>query len=109
VPYAPQNTLFGSVSYRLPIRTDWLHSITFSGNAKAVGKIFWDEANTVSQNFYATLGASIRFESNRYSLDLWGQNLSDTNFHSFYFVSIGNAFLQRGKPRLLGVTLRVKI
>ena len=55
---------------------------------------------------YALLGAKVTFVSKNCSLDLWGENLTDTGYSTFYFMSIKNSFLQRGRPRQLGVTLR---
>lgn len=68
----------------------------------------WNEANSVKQSFYALAGASVRLEHERYSLTLWGENLTDTKYNTFYFVSIGNTFLQRGKPLRLGATVRLQ-
>ena len=109
IPYSPQNTFYAGASYCISTKNRWVEHITLSTNVKGAGRIYWDEVNKISQPFYATMGASIRVENNNYSLDLWGQNLTDTDFKTFYFVSIGNAFLQRGKPRIFGATLRVKI
>ncbi len=109
IPYSPSNTMHAGLSYTIPANCKLIDRIILSANAKGVGKIYWNEENTISQPFYTTLGASIRFESRNYSLDLWGQNLTDTDFNTFYFVSIGNSFLQRGKPRIIGATLRVNI
>lgn len=109
IPYSPTNTIFAGASYTIPSNHSWLDHITLSAHVKGTGEIYWDEANTISQPFYATAGASIRFENKKYSLDFWGQNLTDTDFNTFYFVSIGNAFLQHGKPRIIGVTLRINI
>lgn len=109
IPYSPSNTMFAQASYTLPTKKTWLENITLSANVKGVGVIYWNESNTLTQPFYATVGASVRFESQSYALDLWAQNLTDTEYKTFYFVSIGNAFLQRGKPRILGATLRIKI
>lgn len=106
IPYAPSNTLFASAGYRFPLNLDWLEVITFNVNLNGVGNIYWDEANEVKQPFYALLGGAIRFENKRYSLDVWGENLTSTDYDTFYFVSIGNAFVQRGKPCRYGVTLR---
>ena len=55
---------------------------------------------------YALLGAKVTFVSKNFSLDLWGENLTDTGYSTFYFMSIKNSFLQRGRPRQIGVTLR---
>ncbi len=109
IPYAPSNTMFAGISYTIPAKKSWLEEILISTNVKGVGSIYWNEENNISQPFYATLGAGISLKSKHYSLDLWVQNLTDTDYKTFYFVSIGNAFLQRGKPRILGTTLRIKI
>lgn len=109
IPYSPTNTMFASASYKIPTNVSWLESISLNANVKGVGEIYWDESNSMSQPFYATMGASVRFENKDYSFDLWAQNLTDTDFNTFYFVSIGNAFLQRGKPRIIGATLRINI
>lgn len=109
IPYAPHNTMFAGVSYILPVNTSWLKSLTLDMNCRGVGEIMWDEANLVKQPFYMLPGASVMMDFNKCSLTLWGENLSDTKYNTFYFVSIGNAFLQRGKPLRIGMTFRVQI
>ena len=73
------------------------------------GRIYWNEANDLYQPFYALLGASVTLAGKHYSLQLWGRNLTGTAYHTFHFVSIGHAFLQRWHGRSLGMTLRVNI
>lgn len=106
VPYAPSNTIFGGVTYTQPLNLEWIDAITVTCTARAVGDIYWDEANTVKQPLYGLLGASLRFSWHDCSLDLWGENLTATKYSTFYFVSMGNSFLQRGRPRSWGATLR---
>ncbi|MCM1518849.1 MAG: TonB-dependent receptor [Pseudoflavonifractor sp.] len=107
IPYAPENTLFVGVSYTQPVRLRWLDDIRFNLNMRGIGSIAWDEANTIVQPFYLLPSVSVMFRHDRYSLDLWAENFSDTKYNVFYFVSISNAFLQRGKPRQVGLTLRL--
>lgn len=109
IPYSPQNTMFAGVSYLLPLRASWLDRIIFDANVKGVGDIYWDEANSVKQPFYALLGGSVRLEKGVFSLTLWGDNLTNTQYNTFYFVSIGNAFLQQGNPAQIGVALRMNL
>ncbi len=109
VPYAPSNTLFLSAAYRMPVRSSMVEAISFCPTLRGTGSIYWDEMNIYRQPFYAELGASIRLEHSRYSLDLWGKNLTDTKFDVFRYESIGNNFFQRGKPLCAGITLRVHI
>ena len=73
------------------------------------GKIYWNEENDISQNLYALLGAKVSFVCKNFTLDLWGENLTDTDYRTFYFMSISNSFLQRGRSRQLGVTLKMNI
>ncbi len=103
VPYAPQNTLFAAAVYTLGLPGGC--SLLFDVNVRGVGSIYWDEENTVRQPFYAQLGASVTFTRGDLGVKLWGENLTDTDFTTFYFVSVGNAFLQRGAPARLGLKL----
>ncbi|MDE7153277.1 MAG: TonB-dependent receptor [Muribaculaceae bacterium] len=107
VPYAPSNTLYAGVDYTLDLRGS--AKLLFHAATRGVGDIYWDEANSVRQNFYLLPEASVTYETPKYSVQLWGENLTSTRYDVFYFVSVGNAFLQRGKPRTVGATLRLKI
>ena len=107
VPYAPQHTLFAEANHSIKIGGDWNKLLTFAANVRAVGDIYWDEANTMKQPLYAQLGASITWKQEHYSLQLWGRNLTDTDYKTFFFVSIQHHFLQRGHGRQLGATLRL--
>lgn len=111
VPYCPQHTLFAQAFYTYNFKggSDWAQSITLDASLKGTGEIYWNEANTQRQPFYALLGSSITIAGKHYSLQLWGQNLTGTRYNTFYFVSISHEFLQRGRSRMLGATLRINI
>lgn len=109
VPFAPRHTLAAGLTWTIPTGVKWLGDVVLHGGMKGVGKIYWNEANTVSQPFYTTFNASVRLEHKNYTLDFWGQNLTDKEADIFYFESIGNQFVQRGRPRVLGVTLSINI
>ncbi len=111
VPYCPQHTLFAQAFYTYNFKggSDWTRSITIDASLKGTGEIYWNEANTQRQPFYALLGSSITLAGKHYSLQLWGQNLTGTRYNTFYFVSISHEFLQRGRDRMLGATLRINI
>jgi len=111
IPYAPQNTLFLQTLYSIPVGRNGLglESVNIDANLRASGKIYWNEQNTREQPFYAELGANIELQASKWSLQLWGANLTDTKFHTFYFMSMGNEFVQRGKPLRFGATLRINL
>lgn len=109
IPYAPQNTIFASANYVFNTHRSWLRSITLDAHLRAVGKIYWNETNDEKQPVYCLPGASVTFSNRNYSLELWGENLSDTKYRTYYFTSIGHTFFQRGKPITIGATLRLNI
>lgn len=106
LPYTPSHTLFGSVDYSLPFTIIGARP-SLNVNVRGAGDIYWDEANTVKQPFYATVGASASLAFNKWSLRLWGENLTSTRYSTFYFVSIGNKFVQRARPWRIGATIRL--
>lgn len=108
VPYAPAHTLSARLSYEVKVGYRWLEQIVPMVNLKGAGKIWWNEENSRCQPFYSLLGATIRFETAHYALDLWGNNLLNTRYDVFYFKSVGREFAQMGDPRTLGIALMLK-
>ena len=106
VPYAPTNTVFANAAYSLKISDNFLRYITFNVDTTGAGCIYWNESNTTYQDIYFLLNAGVKFSGENYSLNLWAQNITDTDYATFYFVSIQHEFLQRGKPARFGATLR---
>lgn len=109
VPYAPQNTLFVQGLWTIPLSLRHIKAVVADVNVRGTGKIYWNEQNSLAQNFYALLGASLSLEARRWSLQVWGRNLTATRYHTFYFMSMGNEFLQQGRPLQGGVTFRINI
>lgn len=110
VPYAPSNTLFLSARYTLPLSgCSWAEALVVSPTLRGTGSIYWDEDNLYRQPFYAEFGATATLQAARWSLELWGRNLTDTRYTVFRFESIENNFFQRGRPLSGGVTLRLHI
>lgn len=109
LPYSPSNTLYLSGQYTLEAPSLRKNQLRFSIDCNGVGDIYWNEANTRRQPFYATLGATITFIAPKWSVELWGKNLTDTDYNTFYFLSMGNEFLQSAKPLSIGFTLRFNL
>ena len=109
VPYAPQHTAAARATYEIAIPTRWLEQITLGVGYKGVGPIFWNEENTLKQNYYSLLDASVRFSARHYSLEVWGRNLTGADYAVFHFESISHPFLQKGRPRTFGVTLNINL
>lgn len=105
LPYAPRNTVSLGATYRLHVGARMLDDVVVNCSWQGAGKIYWNESNTLSQNFYSQLGASVDLHKGDFTLSLWGRNLTGTDFYTFYFKSVGNSFFSHGKPRQLGLTL----
>lgn len=106
VPYAPLNTMFAGLSYSTRFNDSFIDRVSADINLRGVGKIYWNEDNTLSEPFYTLLDASVRAFHKDFSLELWADNITAKQYSTFYFVSINNAFLQRGNGFSCGVTLR---
>lgn len=106
VPYAPRNTAYLAGEYRYDIAGGLLDRVSFRVDWRGAGKIYWNEDNSASQGFYGLLGGAVSLRAGRYTLDVWGRNLTGKAYNTFYFTSIGNTFVQKGKPRQYGVSLK---
>jgi outer membrane receptor protein involved in Fe transport len=116
VPYVPRHTVNVGAAYRLALsKADPDHALTFGLNYTGAGKIYWTESNTAiagnpaAQSFYGTLNAHITWQRKAIELDVWGHNLTDAKYNTFYFESMSRGFAQKGKPVQFGVDLRLHL
>ena len=109
VPYVPSNTLNAGADYRFTFNHSFFRSLLLNVNTQAFGQIWWNEENTERQPFYALLNANITLQMKYISLTLWGKNLSNTEYDVFRFVSMGNTFMQSGRPISFGAKLNLEI
>lgn len=109
VPYAPEHTVSASISYSIDLKHSFFHSLDLNANTQAFGRIWWNEENTEVQPMYALLNANLTLRMRYVSLSLWGKNLTQTDYTVFRFVSMGNTFLQSGKPLTFGGKIRIEI
>ena len=109
IPYAPKNSLSLRLMQTVPFTSRWIDRMVLGIGVTGAGRIYWNEANDVSQPFYALLDASVRFEGEKWAVDLWCKNATNTRYDVFYFESMGNRFLQRGRPMAGGIRIMVNI
>ena len=107
VPFVPAHTMAATIDYRFDFDDSAVKSLTIGANVNGQGKIWWDEANTYSQKFYAVLGAHILADFGVCKVNLWGRNLTDTRYSTFAFSSKATGqeifMAQRGNPFQMGV------
>ncbi|MBR5613481.1 MAG: TonB-dependent receptor, partial [Bacteroidaceae bacterium] len=73
VPFVPMHTLNVGGSYAFHFKDSWAKSLTLGANLTGAGKIYWTEANHVSQDFYTTLNGYVSLQTNAVTIDLWGR------------------------------------
>ena len=107
VPFVPRHTLNIGGSYAFHFNDSWAQSLTLGANVTGAGKIYWTEANNASQDFYTTLNGYVSLKTKAVQIDLWGRNLTDKQYTTFYFESMGRGYEQRSKPLQVGVDVRL--
>jgi iron complex outermembrane receptor protein len=85
----------------------WFDQFIGSAQYGGAGKIYWTEANDISQNFYGTLNMKAGVRKGDVTASVWTRNLTNTDYSAFYFESFGRQFMQKGKPFQIGVELSV--
>ena len=104
VPFVPQHS-FSAMA-------DWhFGQFTLGANVSGQGKIWWDEANTFSQKFYALLGVHADYDFGPVVVSLWGRNLTDTKYNTFAVQSSAAGgtryFAQCANPLQVGVDVNI--
>ncbi len=103
LPYVPQQTLSVYGAYTKEFQNKWIDRFSCYAQYNGAGKIYWTEANDISQDFYGLLNLKAGVSKGICSLYLWTNNTLNTDYNAFYFESMGHAFFQKGKPFTIGM------
>jgi outer membrane receptor protein involved in Fe transport len=99
VPFAPEHTFSANATYRQPLHTRVLRAVHVGLGTYGAGRIYWDEANTFEQPFYAQLQARVGVEFPAdVKFEIIGHNLTNTRFTTFAFDSMERRFAQYSNP-----------
>lgn len=109
LPYAPQNTINIMAGYTWSVDNEKLRDITLSADWRGIGRIYWNESNSLSQPLYSLLGAQLSLHFNKATLTLWGRNLLNSDYDVFYFKSVGKEFFSKGAPIHAGIRLNINL
>ncbi|MDO4165233.1 MAG: TonB-dependent receptor [Bacteroides sp.] len=109
VPFVPKHTMNIGAQYIFHLRPHLLlDRIQLNANYSGAGRIYWTEENTVSQAFYGTLNARLSLQKGNGQIDFWVRNALDKDYAVFYFESMSNGFMQKGRPIQAGIELRCR-
>ncbi len=85
LPYAPAHTVFASAIYEFARKIGGIIKWSATVYGRGTGDIYWNDLNTERQNFYATLGTHLTFHYDVARLTLFGENLTNTRYNTFYY------------------------
>lgn len=109
LPYAPRETASLNIAYKIPAPRTIANHLILNIGWNGIGRIYWNEANSLSQSFYSLWQASLSWEKGHFGASLWGKNLLNKRYNTFYFRSIGNDFFAEGKPLQAGVSFHINL
>ncbi|MCR4922253.1 MAG: TonB-dependent receptor [Bacteroidaceae bacterium] len=107
VPFAPRHTLSADAGYTFYFGRGQWKSLLLGATYSGAGRIYWNEANSASQDYYNLLSARAVLAVGLAQIELWGRNLTQTHYDTFCFESMGRIFSQRGRPLQVGVDVRL--
>ena len=108
-PYIPLRTLAFQINKTIFIKeSGFLEQIRFSLDYQQKGRVYWDLNNRIQENTYGLLNSRVSFIHKTVQLDLWGKNLTDSQYNAFLFETGPRAFAQAGKPLQFGISASVK-
>ena len=118
MPFAPLHNVAVAADYTINFNDNLsgnnngsslgMRSISFGANLTGAGRTYWTEKNDVSQPLYTLLGAHITADFGLLRLNLWGKNLTQTDYVPFYFESMGKGFAQTCRPMQLGIDVSIR-
>lgn len=108
LPMVPRHTFSIAGNFGINVKSDFLQKIVFNAQYTGLGKLYWNEDNLGEQPYYGTFNARASFEMKKVTVDLWAKNITNKEYISYYFKSMGSTFAQAGKPFTCGVDFRLK-
>lgn len=109
VPFVPEHTMTAGIEYQHPVQRRAFKSFFFGIHTTGAGNIYWGEDNLYKQKFYALLNAHAGMDFGAIRINLWGKNLTDTRYDSFFFTSQATTrslkYGQRGNPLQVGMDI----
>ena len=111
VPFIPLHKFSATADYVIPLSNPVLRNLTLGANITGQGKTYWEADNQVSQSLYALLGAHAALDFGAVVIDIWGRNLTNTDYNTFLVYSklTEQYFAQRGNRIQAGIDARIRI
>jgi outer membrane receptor protein involved in Fe transport len=108
LPMVPQNTVAIGANYSIETGVSFLDKIVLHGQYTGAGRLYWNDANDITQPYYGIFNGKISFIKNNFSIDLWAKNIGGKEYIAYYFTSLGENYVQKSRPFTCGINLNVR-
>ena len=105
IPYIPRYTFSIGSNYRWVISRGILDAIRLNVSYHGIGKHYWDDENTMKEDYYGLLNTRITGVFDRINCSIWAKNALNKNYNVFMFESFNNTYSQKSAPLRFGITL----
>ncbi len=110
IPLVPKYTFGAIANYKWFVSSDLIKYVSVNANYKYFGKFYWDVANEAYQDSYGLLNANLSVAFDKFSVGVWGKNLLDTDYNSYYFTisTLHKAYVEPAHPLQYGGFVKMK-
>ncbi len=110
IPYIPRMTVNVGSDYRYGFNSGPLSEMRLHCFYQGIGKHFWNEANTIQEQYYGIFNMRVTAAAKDFDVSLWGKNIfgKDYNTFLFEFSPLQAAFAQRSLPARFGLTFTAR-
>jgi outer membrane receptor protein involved in Fe transport len=111
LPFIPRYTFSSFASYKINLKSDIFQTAFLHLSAQGIGKQYWNDDNTKSQDAYTLVNGLIGTETPWFNISIWSKNMLNKSYfpYMFYVSNFKNWYAQKGHPFTFGVTLSVNI
>lgn len=107
LPYIPQYTANLGLSYSINLRNKIFRIANISTDYQYIGKFYWNDANTAYQKSYGLLNATLTINTGKhFKLGVYGKNLFNTQYNSYYFEALRKSYVQLGNPMAISAFIK---
>lgn len=104
-PLAPKFTASLGATYTLPLQNDG--QLQFTAQYSYNSGFYYETENRLRQDGYGILNGSIEYRINeRWGVELWGRNLTDTRYFALRSSSSTGAYASYAAPRTYGIDIK---
>ncbi len=106
LPYVPRFTFSLASNYRHVFSSGFLNALQLHGSYHGVGQHYWNDANTLKEDYYGLVNLRASLVFNQFKLAVWTKNALNQHYNAFMFEAFNNTYSQQSAPFRFGMTIK---